>query len=853
MRLCGQSALSLFVLSSSTSAFAPSFTHLSTSVRTVSVSSSSRSLISSNAITSIHLNSLTNTSTSTSTSSSRLYSTLGNRYDDTDSDDEDYDSDSDDDDDDLKYASKKTSTLTSPGNYPKLDPHDPNPPIKPRPGRYGYQSLEVEADESIDLTTLKQTMSSTERAENLKIMRQIKKFDLADLRLRKDHAGWVDANNDLKERTKSDPWYRVNDLIKDGYLLGEDSKKMDELKAFAEKLGGPPPGVKVNDKRGYALHTDIYDIGISAGRTASALEQSILEERVKRGRAMAAERAKNMEKEQKQWEDMMRNPGDREDKEAAERRERTMARLRSEIEEDTKKREERAKEMLGQLPEMPKDSAASLESALEEAREDVKRLRQMRKEGRGLGEVSDDADLTFMNPEDRLAAEDAGITSAGTSSSGSSSSDSTNSDKMGSAAKAREAAEAATAGGRPRLPGDEDVTRGEITTTAESSSTTTTGPLTVAVTSTYNTEQSDPPMRKHCFQYTIRITNNSQTDTIQLLSRRFEIQTVGSSMKDVVQGEGVTGRTPILKPGEVFEYTSTAPLSVRPIATTIIAARMKGEYNYVTLSENQETATPDQIKQGGDDSAKLGMFHFVFPEEQRVKPITSSYEDDDDDDTSGDDDKSSTTTTTISSSSSAKAVSPPADSSASTSKSSSSSTSDSKSPPPVSSPASTLPGDSDMSSGNVPTSTVSDSSNLVTENVRVQVSSIYRPERSDKNLEKHCFAYSVRITNESSSQNIQLVSRRFEIQTVGSETKDVVQGPGVTGRQPILKPGESFEYTSTAPLSVKPLLEKTDVVARMEGEYNFVLLGDDGSTPISSTPLQAKMGQFHFILPEAGK
>ena len=42
-------------------------------------------------------------------------------------------------------------------------------------------------------------------------------------------------------------------------------------------------------------------------------------------------------------------------------------------------------------------------------------------------------------------------------------------------------------------------------------------------------------------------------------------------------------------------------------------------------------------------------------------------------------------------------------------------------------------------------------------------------------------------------QNIQLVSRRFEIQTIGSETKDVVQGPGVTGRQPILKPGEIID------------------------------------------------------------
>jgi uncharacterized protein affecting Mg2+/Co2+ transport len=70
----------------------------------------------------------------------------------------------------------------------------------------------------------------------------------------------------------------------------------------------------------------------------------------------------------------------------------------------------------------------------------------------------------------------------------------------------------------------------------------------------------------------------------------------------------------------------------------------------------------------------------------------------------------------------------------------------------------------------------------------------------------------------------------------------------VTGRQPILKPGESFEYTSTAPLSVKPM-EGTPVVARMQGEYNFVTLGDDGATPLSSTPLQAKLGVFHFVLP----
>merc|ERR1711862_999143 len=136
-----------------------------------------------------------------------------------------------------------------------------------------------------------------------------------------------------------------------------------------------------------------------------------------------------------------------------------------------------------------------------------------------------------------------------------------------------------------------------------------------------------------------------------------------------------------------------------------------------------------------------------------------------------------------------------------------------------------------------------------TNSIRVAVTTQYREERSDARMQKHCFAYNIRITNESSSQSIQLLSRRFEIQTISSDKKDVVQGPGVTGRQPILKPGESFEYTSTAPLNVKPMLDKTPVLARMSGEYNFVILGEDGATPLSSKPLQAKLGLFHFILP----
>ena len=715
---------------------------------------------------------------------------LGMDDEDEDEDDEDEDEDDEDEDEDLALSSRYSSAK-SPFTGMKLDPWDPNPLIKPRPSRYFNDKTETIPDDQ-----LVQTMSQEERGENLQVMRKIRKSDLPDLRMRKDHAGWVEANNDLKRRYAKDPWFGVNERLRDAIQLGEPDEKVQALQDLATRLGGPPPGITIG-KKGYAVHTEIYDIGLSASRAAGVMERQMREERAARGRAMMAERKKNLEKQERQYEEDMRNPGLREDKEARERRERTMRRIMDEIEQDNKKKAERAKEFLGKVPETPENRTKSMEKALSEAREEVKKIR--RKQLGKASETDDDDD------DDEVESKGSGTKSG--------------------ADKAREAAAAEASGGRPRLPGDSDVTRGELgDMKIESSSTTTTGPLQVEVSSVYNKDQSDPPMRKHCFQYTIRITNNSDKDTIQLLGRRFEIQTVGSSMKDVVQGEGVTGRTPILKPGEVFEYTSTAPLSVRPIGTTIIAARMRGEYRYITLKDGQDTASEDQIKAGGDASAELGMFHFVFPEDQRVQPFRSAEDEEDEDEEDEDDDDS------VTASKESKAAS----------------TSPSKSPSV--SPASSLPGDEDMKTGDI-SGTMNDSSEAVKNDVKVYASSSYRPERSDDSLDKHCFAYYIKISN-NSDKAIQLVSRRFEIQTVGSENKDVVQGPGVTGRQPILKPGESFEYHSTAPLSVKPMLEKTPVVARMQGEYNFVVLGEDGTTPESDEPKQAELGKFHFILPQ---
>jgi ApaG protein len=780
MNCLSQLAFVAFLVQASLTPFVDAFTPTSFSSSTTSIHT---------AVISRHSDMIHSSVTSHSRSVVALNLSSSGSYlgmDDEDEDDEDED---DDEDDELELSSSgRYSDAKSPFTGLKLDPWDPNPLIKPRPSRYFRN--EDDTDKVPD-DQLQQTMSEEERKENLAVMRQIRKSDLPDLRMRKDHAGWVEANNDLKRRYKRDPWFGVNERLRDAIQLGEPQEKIDYLKDLAAKMGGPPPGIDMGSKE-YAVHTEIYDIGISASGASGMLENEIRAERAARGRAMMAERRKNMEKAQQQFEEDMRFPGLREDREAKERRERVMRRLMSEIEEDQKKKRERAKEILGKLPETPESRTKSMEKALNAAREEMKKIRRKQ-----LG-------------KDEEGVDDEGAVAGVGAKSG------------GSAARAREAAAAEAAGGRPRLPGDEDVTRGEINIPVEPSSTTVTGPLEVKVSSVYNNEQSDPPMRKHCFQYTIKITNNSPTDTIQLLGRRFEIQTVGSSMKDVVQGEGVTGRTPILKPGETFEYTSTAPLSVRPIGTTIIAARMRGEYRYVVLKDGQDTATEEQIKDGGNKTADLGTFHFIFPEDQRVKPFRVDEEDDEEEEEEEEDDDPKAA------SSAPKEVSKPASA-------------------PSAAPSSTLPGDEDMKTGDIAIA-LNDSSEEVTDKVKVSVTSSYRPERSDASQDKHCFAYNIRITNESENA-IQLVSRRFEIQTVGLEHKDVVQGPGVTGRQPILKPGESFEYTSTAPLNVKPMLDKTPVVARMQGEYDFVVLGEDGTTPLSSNPLHAKLGLFHFILP----
>ena len=89
-------------------------------------------------------------------------------------------------------------------------------------------------------------------------------------------------------------------------------------------------------------------------------------------------------------------------------------------------------------------------------------------------------------------------------------------------------------------------------------------------------------------------------------------------------------------------------------------------------------------------------------------------------------------------------------------------------------------------------------SNTETKGIRINVDPEYLPQRSDPTKPIYFFAYHITITNES-DDTIQLVSRYWHI-TDSNGNVEEIRGPGVVGKQPNLKAGESFKYTSFCPL-----------------------------------------------------
>ncbi|MHB1187825.1 Co2+/Mg2+ efflux protein ApaG [Thiobacillus sp.] len=101
--------------------------------------------------------------------------------------------------------------------------------------------------------------------------------------------------------------------------------------------------------------------------------------------------------------------------------------------------------------------------------------------------------------------------------------------------------------------------------------------------------------------------------------------------------------------------------------------------------------------------------------------------------------------------------------------------------------------------------------------ISVSVNTAYLAEQSDPSSERYVFAYTITIAN-TGTVAAQLISRHWIITDAENVTQEV-KGLGVVGEQPLLRPGESFEYTSGTAMATP--------VGTMRGTYQMV--AEDGN------------------------
>lgn len=104
------------------------------------------------------------------------------------------------------------------------------------------------------------------------------------------------------------------------------------------------------------------------------------------------------------------------------------------------------------------------------------------------------------------------------------------------------------------------------------------------------------------------------------------------------------------------------------------------------------------------------------------------------------------------------------------------------------------------------------SSEIVTRGVRVKVQARFSAGHSDPKKREWFFLYTIQIKNEA-TETVQLVNRHWIITDAHGHVEEV-RGSGVIGKQPVLRSGESFEYTSGCPLKTP--------FGSMSGSYEMV-------------------------------
>lgn len=125
-------------------------------------------------------------------------------------------------------------------------------------------------------------------------------------------------------------------------------------------------------------------------------------------------------------------------------------------------------------------------------------------------------------------------------------------------------------------------------------------------------------------------------------------------------------------------------------------------------------------------------------------------------------------------------------------------------------------------------------SEATTNGVQVEAVARYSAEHSAPHLGQWFFLYTIRITN-LSDETVQLVARHWVI-TDATGAVEEVRGPGVVGEQPVLEPGESFEYTSGCPLKTP--------FGFMRGRYEML-------APAGGRRFEAEIAPFELRRPDS--
>ncbi len=112
----------------------------------------------------------------------------------------------------------------------------------------------------------------------------------------------------------------------------------------------------------------------------------------------------------------------------------------------------------------------------------------------------------------------------------------------------------------------------------------------------------------------------------------------------------------------------------------------------------------------------------------------------------------------------------------------------------------------------------------ITRDIEVTVTPRYDPDRSTPERDYYFWTYTISIANRG-RDTVQLKTRHWRITDAAGRVQEV-KGPGVVGEQPVLEPGQSFEYTSGVPL--------TTPSGFMVGSYGMV--GADGQRFVVEIP-----------------